>query len=105
MALLRTDFLIVLAAQRLEPGKMEADMASMTAAQLAELNAIVAEELKAWRDAGDNRADPVIVDEILARAPSAARFLSVMRCRRQALRGGPALAAGGAVVKLKAWFT
>ena len=56
-------------------------MAQMDAAQLAGLNAVVASEMRAWKEAGDTREERLIMDDILARLPSIGPALYQMRRR------------------------
>ena len=75
-------------------------MARMDWAQLAGLNAVVASQLKAWKEAGDTRDERLIVDDIVAQLPSIGRELYQMRRRAEApVRVG---AAQASVVKIRA---
>jgi hypothetical protein len=72
----------------------------MDAAQLAELNAVVASEARAWKQAGDTREDGLIIDDILARLPSIGPALYQMRRRaNERVRVG---ASQASVVKIRA---
>jgi hypothetical protein len=71
----------------------------MDAAQLAGLNAVVASEMKAWKDAGDTREERLIIDDIVARLPSIGPALAQMRRRVTARQRTPTRP--GDVVKIR----